>query len=76
MALRLPRGAEREYSAIYGIVAVYVAALRDLLHTELAPARRWFGTQLTCAYWVKDETEARLIMRQSTTNSRMATACW
>jgi hypothetical protein len=31
---------------------------RDLLHTELGLARRWFGSQLTCAYWIKDETEA------------------
>ena len=74
MVLRLPRAAEREYLATYGIVAVYVAALpsgpslagvtRDLLHTELALRRRWFGMQLTCAYWVKDKAEARLILRE------------
>ncbi len=74
MALKLPRGAEREYLAIYGIVAVYVAALpagptrvgisHDLLHSLLGLRRRWMGTVITCAYWVKDETEARLIMRE------------
>jgi hypothetical protein len=74
MALSLPRGAEREYLAIYGIVAIYVAALpsggscvgvtRDLLRTEIALRRQWFGLRLSCAYWVKDKTEARLITRE------------
>lgn len=75
MALKLPRGAEREYLAIYGIVAIYVAALpagastfvsssRDLLHSLLTLRRRWPALQITCAYWVKDKTEARLIMRE------------
>ena len=74
MVLRLPRAAEREYLAIYGIVAVYVAALpfgnaqvgitRDLLHSLLALRREFSGTHITCAYWVKDRDEARLIARQ------------
>src|ERR1700761_1379298 len=75
MALKLPRGAEREYLAIYGIVAVYVAALpagpstfvscsRDLLHSLLTLRRRWPALQITSAYWVKDKTEARLICRE------------
>jgi hypothetical protein len=73
MALKLPRAAEREYLAVYGIVAIYVAALpsgpafvsfsRDLLHSLLTLRRRWEGLQITCAYWVKDRTEARLICR-------------
>jgi hypothetical protein len=74
MALKLPRAAEREYLAIYGIVAIYVAALpsgnalvsfsRDLLHSLLALRRRYSGAHITCAYWVKDKAEARLIVRQ------------
>lgn len=74
MALSLPRGAEREYLTIYGIVAVYVAALpsgpthvgitRDLLRTEIALKQQWFGTRITCAYWVKDKTEGNLITRE------------
>jgi hypothetical protein len=74
MALKLPRAAEREYLAIYGIVAICVAALpegpalvwfsRDLLHSLLTLRRRWRGLQITSAYWVKDKTEARLICRE------------
>ncbi|UGY12504.1 hypothetical protein HAP48_0028205 [Bradyrhizobium septentrionale] len=73
MALMLPRGAVREYLAIYGVVAIYVAALpagafvscsRDLLHSLLALRRRWLALQITCAYWVKDKTDARLICRE------------
>ena len=58
MALRLPRGAEREYLAIYGIVAIYVAALpsgralvsfsRDLLHSLLA-LRRGSAARISAA---------------------------
>ncbi|KYK50078.1 hypothetical protein A1D31_22465 [Bradyrhizobium liaoningense] len=69
--LKLPRAAEREYLAIYGIVAVYVAALpsgesivgfsRDLLHSLLTLRRQWRGLHIACAYWVKDRREARLI---------------
>jgi hypothetical protein len=74
MPLKLPRGAEREYLAIYGIVAIYVVALptgpslvgisRDLLHSLIAVRRRWAGALIHSAYWVKDRTEARLIVRQ------------
>jgi hypothetical protein len=74
MALKVPRGAEREYIAASGIVAIYVAALpsgptrvgmsRDLLHSLLAIRRRWMGTIITCAYWLQSETDARLIMRE------------
>jgi hypothetical protein len=80
MALKLPRAAEREYLVIYGIVAVFVAALpegpafvsfsRDLLHSLLTLRRRWRGLQITSAYWVKDKTEARLICRE--VNSSLA----
>jgi hypothetical protein len=72
--MKLPRGAERESLAIYGIVAVYVAALpagsafvsfsRDLLHSLLSLRRRWPALQITAAFWVKDKTEARLICRE------------
>jgi hypothetical protein len=72
--MKLPRGAEREYLAIYGIVAVYVAALpagsafvsfsRDLLHSSLSLRRRWPALQITAAFWVRDKTEARLICRE------------
>jgi hypothetical protein len=72
--LKLPRKAEREYLAIYGIVAVYVASLpdgtarvgltRDLLHTLLALRRTCHGLHIACAFWVKDKAEARLIARQ------------
>ncbi|TYL87418.1 hypothetical protein [Bradyrhizobium cytisi] len=71
MALKLPRGAEREYLAIYGIVAVYVGALpsdesvvgfsRDLLHSLLTLRRQWRGLRISCAYWARDRSEARLI---------------
>ena len=74
MVLKLPRAAEREYLAIYGIVAVYVAELpsghtlvsfsRDLLHSLLSIRRKHSGAHISCAYWVKDKTEARLIVRQ------------
>jgi hypothetical protein len=72
--LKLPRAAEREYLAAYGIVAVYVATLpsdgalvgfsRDLLHSLIAIRRKHRGGHISCAYWVKDRTEARLITRQ------------
>jgi hypothetical protein len=74
MALKLPRGAEREFIVIHGIVAVYVAALpagpafvslsRDLLHSLLTLRRRWPALQITAAFWVRDKTEARLITRE------------
>lgn len=74
MALRLPRGAEREYLALYGIVAVYVAAIpsgptlvgstRDLLRSLIGHRRRFVGAQITCAYWLGDEREAELIVRE------------
>ncbi len=56
MVLQLPRAAEREYLAIYGIAAVYVAAVpsghalvgcsRDLLHSLLALRRKYSGTHI------------------------------
>ncbi|RXG91567.1 hypothetical protein [Bradyrhizobium zhanjiangense] len=69
--IKLPRAAEREYLAIYGIVAVYVASLpqgaslvgfsRDLLHSLLTLRRRWPGLHIASAFWVKNRGEARLI---------------
>ncbi|MEH2565351.1 hypothetical protein [Bradyrhizobium sp. AZCC 2289] len=80
MVLKLPRAAEREYLVVYGIVAVYVAALpagpalvgisRDLLHSLQSLRRRWPALQITAAFWVKDKTEARLICRE--VNSSLA----
>jgi hypothetical protein len=74
MALRVPHCAEREYLAAYGIVAVYVAALpaghalvsttRDLLKSLIAHRRKWRALQITCAYWVKDRSDARLIANE------------
>lgn len=74
MVLKLPRAAEREYLAMYGIVAVYVASLpsgesivgfsRDLLHSLLTLRRQWRGLHISCAYWVKDRSEARLIANE------------
>lgn len=74
MVLKLPRAAEREYLAIYGIVAIYVAALpqgpalvgysRDLLHSLLTLRRRFRSLQITAAFWVKDKSEARMIVRE------------
>jgi len=79
MALQLPRGAEREYIATSGIVAVYIAALpagpayvgisRDLLHSLRALRRRWPGLQITAAGWVQAKSDARLICRE--VNSRL-----
>lgn len=79
MALQLPRGAEREYIATSGIVAVYVAALpagpayvgisRDLLHSLRALRRRWPALQITAAGWVQAKSDARLICRA--VNSRL-----
>lgn len=72
--LKLPRRAEREYLAVYGIIAIYVLALptgqarvrysRDLLHSLLAIRRKFAGSHIACAYWVRDKAEARLIVRQ------------
>lgn len=74
MALRLPRGAEREYLALYGITAIYVAAIptgptlvgssRDLLRSLIGHRRRFVGAQITCAYWLAEESEAELIVRE------------
>jgi hypothetical protein len=74
MALRMPRGAEREYIATSGICAVYVAALpagpayvgisRDLLHSLRALRRKWPALQITAAFWVQAKSDARLICRE------------
>jgi hypothetical protein len=71
MALVLPRAAEREYLTLYGLAAVYVAALasgptmvgtsRDLLQSLISIRRRFRTAVIVGAYWTKDETEAKLI---------------
>jgi hypothetical protein len=74
MPFRVPHGAEREYLATYGIVAIYVAALpsgptlvgisRDLHRSLQAIRRRWFDARIIFSAWVKDRTEATLIARE------------
>jgi hypothetical protein len=74
MPLPLPRRAEREYIAISGITAVYVAARprapplvrrsRDLLHSELAIRQKCPGARIVYACWIDDRSEARLIVRE------------
>lgn len=71
MTFILPRGAERDYLAAYGLVAVYVAALptgetiigtsRDLMQSLLAIRRSHAGAAIVSAYWVKNAAEARAI---------------
>jgi len=72
-------GAERNFQRISqeyasNIHAVYVAALetgpslvatsRDLLHSLIAIRRRWMGAIISCAYWMQQKSDARLIVRQ------------
>jgi hypothetical protein len=77
IAIRMPRGAERDYLSAYGILAIYVASVpkqsisivgvsRDLLQTltALRKRRRLPLLQITCAYWIEDKTEARLLARE------------
>jgi hypothetical protein len=74
MVFILPRGAEREYLTVYGVVAVYVVELptgetmvgisRDLLQSLLSIRRRYEGAAIVCAHWVKDADEAQLICRE------------
>jgi hypothetical protein len=74
MAFILPRGAEREYLTVYGVVAVYVVELltgetmvgtsRDLLQSLLSIRRRYEGAAIVSAHWVKDADEAQLICRE------------
>ena len=73
----MPRGAERAYLAAYGILAVYVAApskgppsvvgvSQDLLQTLMALRRcRCLPLlHMTCAFWIEDKAEARLLARE------------
>jgi len=75
--IRMPRGADREYLAAYGIFAVYVASSRkgppaivgvsrDLIQTLTALRRRRHMPLLhmTCIYWIEDPAEARLLVRE------------
>ena len=71
MTFILPRGAEREYLTVYGVVAVYVAQLptgeamfgtsRDLLQSLQAIRRHHAGAAIVCAYWAKNADEAQLV---------------
>ena len=74
MPVRLPRGAEREYLAASGITAIYVAAIpsgptligtsRDVLRSLIGHRRRFVGAKITCVYWLRDEREAGLLVRE------------
>jgi hypothetical protein len=70
----MPRGADREYLTILGIVAIYVASLptgativsvtRDL-HRSLQHVRRCCcGAEINFALWVKDRSAADAIVRE------------
>jgi hypothetical protein len=71
MAFILPRGAERDYLAAYGLVAIYVATLptggilvgtsRDLLQSLLAIRRTHANAAIVSAHWVQNAHKAWLI---------------
>src|SRR6516164_6521283 len=79
MAFILPRGAEREYLTVYGVVAVYVVELptgktmlgtsRDLLQSLQAIRRRHIGAAIVAAYWAKDLVEAQRICQEAMRDS-------
>jgi hypothetical protein len=72
--VQIPRGAEREYLAILGIAAIYVATLpsgssfvsvsRDLHQSLIALQRRWNGAEIVFSLWVKDRAAAEAIRRE------------
>lgn len=69
----IPQGAEREYIAVYGIAAIYVArrpdgraivrCARDLALADRALRRRWPGAYIGHVYWAPSHQEARRILR-------------
>jgi len=75
----LPRGAEREYLTVYGVVAVYIVELptgktmlgtsRDLLQSLQAIRRRHTGAAIVAAYWAKDLVEAQRICQEAMRDS-------
>ena len=75
MVFILPRGAEREYLTVYGVVAVYVAKLltgdaivgtsRDLMQSLLSIRRRHAGAVIVAAYWAKDLVEAQRVCQEA-----------
>jgi hypothetical protein len=80
MTFILPRGAEREYLTVYGIVAIYVVELptgetmlgisRDLFQSLLSLRRRYAGAAIVCAYWAKEAAEAQLVCREVARGSK------
>ena len=72
MTLRFPKKIEREYIAISGITAIFIASRpkaapiircsRDLMTSERSIRQRCPGARIECAYWVDDESEAQLIV--------------
>ena len=79
MVFILPRGAEREYLTVYGVVAIYVAKLptgdaivgtsRDLLQSLQAIRRRRAGAAIVAAYWAKDLVEAQRVCQEAARGS-------
>ena len=79
MTFILPRGAEREYLTVYGVVAVYVAQLptgeamfgtsRDLLQSLQAIRRHHAGAAIVCAYWAKNADEAQRVCQEAMRDS-------
>ena len=79
MTFILPRGAEREYLTVYGVVAVYVVELptgetmlgtsRDLLQSLQAIRRRHTGAAIVAAYWAKNLVEAQRVCQEAMRDS-------
>jgi hypothetical protein len=71
MPFFLPKGAEREYLTVNGIVAIYVVEIpdegimigvsRDLYQTLIAVRRHHKYAAIVAAFWVKGEVDAEVI---------------
>ena len=72
IAFEIPHGAEREYLITFGVAAVYigtspvgvpsiVGASRDLNLTLRAMQRKWPGSEIAWAFWVKDRDTAEAV---------------
>jgi hypothetical protein len=72
MPIQIPTGAEREYLIIFGVAAIYVATRdqppcmvrvsRDLGRSLTAMRKRWPGTEIASAFWVRDRATAKAIV--------------
>lgn len=73
-ALKMPRGAEREYLNVLGVASIYIAKLpselcflgvsRDLHLSDLSLQRRFPGSEIGCALWTRDRERADLVRRR------------